>query len=83
MINVRQRIINIICRSGDFPKKFSNGFKGYLHVDGYAGYHKLEPGVKLSACWAHVRRKFDEALAVLPEKNPQSAAAIENNISYL
>lgn len=63
-------------RSGDFPKKFLNGFKGYLHVDGYAGYHKLEPDVKLSACWAHVRRKFDEALAVLPEKNPQSAAAI-------
>jgi transposase len=63
-------------RSGDFPKKFLNGFKGYLHVDGYSGYHKLEPDVKLSACWAHVRRKFDEALTVLPEKNPQSAASI-------
>ena len=63
-------------RSGDFPKKFLNGFKGYLHVDGYAGYHKLEPDVKLSACWAHARRKFDEALTVLPKKNPESAAAI-------
>jgi transposase len=63
-------------RSGDFPKKFLNGFKGYLHVDGYVGYHKLESDVKLSACWAHVRRKFDEALTVLPEKNPQSAATI-------
>jgi hypothetical protein len=63
-------------RSGDFPKKFLQGFKGYIHVDGYAGYHKLEPDVKLSACFAHVRRKFDEALKVLPEKNPESAAAI-------
>ena len=63
-------------RSGDFPKKFLNGFKGYLHVDGYAGYHKLETDVKLSACWAHARRKFDEALTVLPKKNPESAAAI-------
>lgn len=63
-------------RSGDFPKKFLKGFNGYLHVDGYSGYHKLESDVKLSACWAHVRRKFDEALTALPEKNPQSAAAI-------
>jgi len=22
-------------------------------IDGYAGYHKLEPEVKLSCCWAH------------------------------
>ena len=44
-------------RSGDFPKKFLKGFKGYLHVDGYAGYHKLEPDVKLSACWAHYPRR--------------------------
>jgi transposase len=35
--------------SGDFPKRFLNDFKGILHVDGYAGYHKLEPDVKLSA----------------------------------
>ena len=63
-------------RSGDFPKTFLSDFKGYLMVDGYTGYRKLEPEVKLSCCWAHVRRKFDEALKALPEKNPESTAAI-------
>ena len=63
-------------RSGDFAKKFLKDFKRYLMVDGYTGYRKLEPEVTLSCCWAHVRRKFDEALKVLPEKNPESSAAI-------
>lgn len=66
-------------RSGDFPNRFLSGFKGYLHVDGYTGYRMLEPDVKLSGCWAHVRRKFDEALTVSSEKNPESAAAIGLN----
>ena len=67
-------------RSGDFAKKFLQDFKGYLMVDGYTGYRKLEPEVTLSCCWAHVRRKFDEALKVLPEKSTESTAAI--GISY-
>lgn len=63
-------------RSGDFAKRFLNDFNGYLMVDGYSGYRKLEPKVTLSCCWSHVRRKFDEALKVLPEKSPESSAAI-------
>jgi transposase len=46
------------------PQDFLNGFSGYLHVDGYAGYESIE-GVELAGCWAHVRRKFDEALKAL------------------
>ena len=30
-------------RSGEHPKKFLSGFKGYLHVDGYSAYEGLEP----------------------------------------
>ena len=45
--------------------RFLAGFKGYLHVDGYAGYDSL-PGVTLSGCWAHARRKFFEALNAIP-----------------
>jgi len=52
-------------RSGQHPRDFLSGFTGYLHVDGYAGYEKL-PGVVLVGCWAHARRKFDEALTALP-----------------
>lgn len=48
---------------------------GYLHVDGYAVYNKLEPDVILCECWAHLRRKFDEALVVLPQKDAESTSA--------
>jgi transposase len=54
-------------REGEHPRNFLAGFKGYLHVDGYAGYHNI-PNVTLAGCWAHVRRKFDEALKGLPSK---------------
>jgi transposase len=66
-------------RSGDYAKKFLDGFSGYIHTDGYAGYHKLaenpEPesgGITLVGCWAHARRKYDEALKAV---GPKSAAA--------
>ena len=29
-------------RAGEHPKAFLAGFRGYLHVDGYAGYHGRE-----------------------------------------
>ena len=52
-------------RAGEHPRKFLAGFSGYLQVDGYAGYDSLS-GVTLVGCWAHARRKFVEALNVLP-----------------
>jgi hypothetical protein len=52
-------------RSGEHPKRFLEGFKGYLHVDGYAGYHEIRDAI-LAGCWGHARRKFDEALKGLP-----------------
>jgi len=58
-------------RSGEHPRNFLKGFKGYLHVDGYAGYHNI-PGATLCGCWAHLRRKFDEALKGLPPKKHAS-----------
>lgn len=62
-------------RSSSNPKRFLNGFKGYLHTDGYSGYHNLSPDIRVIGCWAHLRRKFDEALkAVAPEDRPGSMA---------
>lgn len=52
-------------RAAEHPRRFLSGFSGYLHVDGYAGYESV-PGVTLVGCWAHARRKFDEALKSLP-----------------
>jgi transposase len=53
-------------RASSHPKKFLSGFNGYLHTDGYVGYHCLPPDITIVGCWAHVRRKFDEALKSVP-----------------
>jgi hypothetical protein len=49
-------------RSGAHPKAFLEGFTGYLHADGYPGYHNLPSGIIIVGCWSHARRKFAEAL---------------------
>lgn len=48
-------------RSGEYPRKFLEGFTWYLHTDGYAGYNKV-PGITRCGCWAHLRRKFVDAM---------------------
>ncbi len=50
-------------RSGDNAEEYIKGFSGYLHTDGYSGYNRLT-GVTRCGCWAHLRRKFDEALPI-------------------
>jgi len=50
-------------RSQQHPKRFLRGYKGFLHCDGYAGYHNLPKDVIVCGCFAHARRKFDEALS--------------------
>ena len=48
------------------------GFKGYLHCDGYSGYKNI-PNISLVGCWAHVRRKFFE----IPGNNGKAKKAVE------
>lgn len=48
-------------RSGDEAAKYLKGFTGYLHSDGYSGYNKMTE-VTRCGCWAHLRRKFIEAI---------------------
>jgi Transposase and inactivated derivatives len=67
-------------RSGRFAKKYLQGFKGYLHTDGWGGYHQLQPEVTLCGCWAHARRKFNEALEVCTDKSSDSPEAL--GLSY-
>jgi len=68
-------------RSGVHPQQFLTGFRGYLHADGYAGYHKVE-GVVLVGCWAHARRKFDEALKALPKSNASGAVTTKEGLEF-
>jgi hypothetical protein len=64
----------------------------YLHVDGYAGYESVPhwiirgdskvPDVILVGCWAHARRKFSDAVAVLkPEdRKPGKTTVSEDGL---
>ncbi len=64
------------------PGKFLKNFKGYLHTDGYEGYHKLPEDIIIVGCLAHLRRKFFDALKTLPKENrPESGAA--RGVAYL
>ena len=56
-------------RSATVPTRLLEGFKGYLMTDGYAGYNDIgrTAGIERLACWAHVRRRFVEAVRVQPK----------------
>ena len=48
-------------RNGDNAAAYLKDFKGFVHSDGYSGYNKLT-GITRCGCWAHLRRKFVEAI---------------------
>ena len=51
-------------RSGDTARRLIGGYRGAVQTDGYEVYESFEgaPGKMMIGCWAHVRRKFVEAL---------------------
>ncbi|QGG48326.1 IS66 family transposase [Heliorestis convoluta] len=68
-------------RAGEHPKKFLSDFRGFLHVDGYSGYHLVE-NVRLCGCWAHARRKFNEALKALPNQKSSKPVVAQQGLEY-
>lgn len=64
-------------RGAKHPREFLNGFHGYLHTDGYAGYHNLPEEITVVGCWAHARRKFDEAMKSLPKGKAKGSSAAQ------
>jgi hypothetical protein len=63
-------------RRAEHPKRFLKNFSGYLHADGYDGYHDLSDNIKVVGCFAHARRKFDEAIKGLSKKEQADSAAM-------
>jgi transposase len=52
-------------RGGEVPQRLLEGFSGYLQTDGYDGYNavcKDNDKIVRVGCWAHSRRRFDEAV---------------------
>jgi len=64
-------------RKAENAEAFLKGFTGWLHADGYSGYHRLPKNIRVVGCWAHLRRKFDEAVNALPKERQADCAALE------
>lgn len=65
-------------RSGEHAKRFLEGFHGYLQTDGYIGYDKVVQ-VTRCGCWAHLRRKYQEAM---PRDGPVEGSAAAAGFGY-
>lgn len=67
-----------IDRSKKRPLDFLDGYHGYVHADAYNGYDELfkKEGIIEVGCWAHARRKFDEAASSRPKEATDILARI-------
>jgi transposase len=70
-------------RDGKYPEEFLKGFSGYVQADAYSGYNGLFTGdedhpvrCRCVGCWAHVRRKFYEALKANPKSMGQKVLSM-------
>ena len=72
-------------RTGKHLAALLRSFKGIIHTDGYAAYHKLSPEIIIVGCWVHLRRKFTDALKSIPAGQQSGSIAQEaiRKIGYL
>lgn len=57
-------------RNASHPREFLKNYSGICVTDGYQVYHTLEKekeDLTIAGCWVHARRRFDEALKVIPK----------------
>ena len=62
-------------RSRACAEEFLAGYEGYLQCDGYSVYDGIE-GITPVGCWAHARRKYDEALKAESKNKGRAHKAI-------
>lgn len=65
-------------RNSSHPREFLKDFNGICVTDGYQVYHAIEKerqDLRIAGCWVHARRKFDEALEVLPKEQRKKSNA--------
>ena len=70
-------------RGGEIPLKYLGKYCGFLQTDAYEGYNEIgkRPGIIHVGCWAHVRRKYNDARK--PTKKPGSAEAALGKIGKI
>ena len=57
-------------RNASHPRNFLKDYRGICVTDGYQVYHTLEKereDLKIAGCWVHCRRRFHDALEVIPK----------------
>lgn len=57
-------------RNASHPRTFLEDYSGICVTDGYQVYHTVEKELEdltIAGCWVHARRRFDEALKVIPK----------------
>jgi Transposase IS66 family. len=65
-------------RNASHPREFLKEFNGICVTDGYQVYHTIEKereNLRIAGCWAHARRRFDEAVKALPKGSQKNALA--------
>lgn len=65
-------------RNASHPREFLKDYSGICVTDGYQVYHTLEKekeNLSIAGCWVHGRRRFDEALKVLPKEARSKSGA--------
>lgn len=65
-------------RNSSHPREFLRDYSGICVTDGYQVYHTIEKereNLRIAGCWVHARRKFDEALAVIPKAHQNKSDA--------
>ena len=65
-------------RNTSHPREFLKDYSGICLTDGYQVYHTLErekEDLTIAGCWVHGRRRFDEALKVIPKEARSKSTA--------
>ena len=65
-------------RNSSHPREFLRDYSGICVTDGYQVYHMIEKereDLQIAGCWVHARRKFDEALTVIPKAHQNKSNA--------
>lgn len=75
-------------RNASHPRMFLRDYSGICVTDGYQVYHTVEKEIEdltIAGCWVHARRRFDEALKILPKavRNKSMAYLIMKQIQAI
>lgn len=65
-------------RNASHPREFLKGYDGICVTDGYQVYHTLEKEMEeltIAGCWVHCRRRFDDALKLIPKSYQKESNA--------